>query len=73
MAGVDQRRVLGLRRVQRLGWELFKVLGIQDLQGGTGTVSDVCCRKFSPAVQSANEAQLSPVNLALMPMRRAFY
>ena len=32
LAGVDQRGVLGLQRVRRLGWELLKVLGIQDLQ-----------------------------------------
>lgn len=41
LAGVDQWGVLGLHGVKRLGWELLKVLGIQDLQGKTGQVSEV--------------------------------
>lgn len=33
LAGVDQWGVLGLQGVERLGRELLKVLGIQNLQG----------------------------------------
>lgn len=35
LAGAYQRRVLGLQRVKGLGWELLKVLGVQDLQVNT--------------------------------------
>lgn len=38
LSGVDQRGVLGLQRVKWLGWELLKVLGIQDLQGKKKTM-----------------------------------